>query len=324
LNVARSAAVAALVAVAGITAASFVAGAVRVLPWLLDPTVPIRAALPFARSLAAVGLESALLVGWPLGWAIAFHRLVESGEARVLQTLGQGPAATVMRLAPQGAAFALASALVGTAWGGDAAAPGAVANDLIAQARGSCEAASSPKAYSVPFTGLTWLCVPDREPRLVGSVPAAGDRAAFSARDATIAGDFRSVELHDARVLLAGPSASSIQAHFRSLSVRGLSPWARASTLPAPWRAIVLALSGAAGAFLAAYVVLRGAARSRLEAFVLGAAGPLATLGLMRWLERMGSNPLFFAIAPMASGGVALLAGALLERLRARPQVAST
>lgn len=326
MSIARSAASAALLAVGGIALAGFVAGAVRVLPWVLDPSVPLRAAMPFARGLAAVAIESALLVGWPLGWAIAFLRIVESGEARVLQTLGQGPWATVTRLAPQGAAFALACALV-VAWGRDAGAPGSVANDLVAQARASCGTIRSPVAFSVPFTGLTWLCAPDREPRLVGSVPAVVGPAAFSAASAKIAGDFRSLELRDARLLFAAHSQSAgpaIRARMSLLSIRGLAPWAQASTLPAPLRGFVLSLSGIAGAFLAAYMVLRGAARSRMEAFALGAAGPLAALGLMRWLERMGSGPLLFTFVPIGSGGITLLAGVLVERLRGASRVATT
>jgi hypothetical protein len=324
LSIGQRTASAALWAVAGIAMAGFVAGAVRVLPWVLDPGVPIRAALPFARGLAAVGLESALLVGWPLGWAVAFFGIVESGEARVLQTLGQGPAATLLRLAPQAAAFALASAVVGIAWGRDAGAPGSVANELIAQARASCAATPAPVAYSVPFTGLTWLCAPDREPRLAGSVPAVPGPAAFSASDAEIAGDFRSIDLHDARVLVAVPHSPAIQAHVSFLSIRGLPPWAQASTVPASLRGLVLSLSGIAGAVLGAYMVLRGVAHSRLEAFVLGAAGPLAALGLMRWFERMGSRPMLFVLVPLGSGGMTLLAGALVERLRPASRVAST
>jgi hypothetical protein len=324
LRLARPATAAALLAVGAIAVAGFVAGAVRVLPWVLDPAVPLRAAMPFARGLAAVAIESAFLVGWPLGWTVAFFRIVESGEARVLQTLGQSPAVTVARLAPHGAGFALALAVVGIAWGRDASAPGSVANDLIAQARASCETVKSPVAYSVPFTSLTWLCAPGGEPRLVGSVPAAAERAAFSAADAHVAGDFRSLELRDARLLVAGPAAPPMQAHVHALAIRGLAPWAQASTLPASLRGLVLALSGIAGAFLGAYAVLRGAARSRLEAVVLGAAGPLVALGLMRWLERMGSRPAVFAVVPLGSGGITLLVGALVERLRAAPRIAST
>ena len=101
---------AALVATAILALVGLLAGAVRVLPWLLDPAVPWRVAQPFARGLAAVSLEAALLVGWPIGWALACFRFVERGEARVLQTLGQPPHETVARLMPGGAPLALALA----------------------------------------------------------------------------------------------------------------------------------------------------------------------------------------------------------------------
>ena len=162
---------AALVATAILALVGLLAGAVRVLPWLLDPAVPWRVAQPFARGLAAVSLEAALLVGWPIGWALACFRFVERGEARVLQTLGQPPLETVARLMPGGAPLALALAGVALVYGSDASAPGRVVTDLIGQARASCEAARAPVTYSIPFTDLTWLCAPDREPRVVGSGP---------------------------------------------------------------------------------------------------------------------------------------------------------
>src|SRR5277367_3823950 len=132
---------AALVATAILALVGLLAGAVRILPWLLDPAVPWRVAQPFARGLAAVSIEAALLVGWPIGWALACFRFVERGEARVLQTLGQPPHETVARLVPRGAPLALALAAVALVYGGDASAPGRVATDLVARARISCEAA---------------------------------------------------------------------------------------------------------------------------------------------------------------------------------------
>src|SRR5580692_2034193 len=99
---------AALVATAILALVGLLAGAVRVLPWLLDPAVPWRVAQPFARGLAAIAIEAALLVGWPIGWALACFRFVERGEARVLQTLGQPPLETVARLLPRGAPLAMA------------------------------------------------------------------------------------------------------------------------------------------------------------------------------------------------------------------------
>jgi hypothetical protein len=304
-----------------IAVAGFVAGAVRVLPWALDPDVPLRAALPFARGLGAVIVESAVLVGWPVGWCLALFRAVEAGEARVLQSLGEGPLGTIARLAPQGAAFALALVVAGFAWGRDAGAPGAVATDLVAQARVSCASAGAPVAYAVPFTHLTWLCVPHREPVLVGSLSTMQTRVDFSAKSAQIAGDFRSIRLEDARV--RRPGTLGIEVHAGSLTVHGLAPWAQASNLPALLRGLILALAGAATSLVGAALVLGGAAESRLEAFALGAIGPLAALGVLRWLERLGSSAAVFVFVPCAAVCVTAAAGALGKRLRRRLKIAS-
>ena len=304
----------------------------RLLPWLLDPSVPWRVAAPFARGLAAVALEAALLVGWPIGWALACLRFVESGEARVLLTLGERPATTVRRLTPQGAALGLALAAVALVYGSDANAPGRVATELVSQARASCAHVRAPATYAIPFTSMTWLCVPGREPRLVGSPPGAMAGAVLTARDARIAGDFRAFELDDARVAIeaAGIGGSlPVAIHVGTLSMHGMAPWARASTLPAALRALLLALAAWLAASIAAYCVLRRAARTRMGALVVGASGPLAALGLLRFVERMdglggASRSLAFAAVPVAAAAASLGVAALLSRLRHTGRAAST
>jgi hypothetical protein len=199
----RLARASALLASLAIALVGVVAGAVRLLPWLLDPSVPWRVAAPFARGLGSVAVEAALLVGWPVGWALACCRFVESGEARVLLTLGESPASTVRRLAPQGALLAIALGAVALVYGNDASAPGRVATELVAQARAACAQVQAPTTYAIPFTDMTWLCAPDREPRLVGTAPGGLAGAVLTARNARIAGDFRALELDGAQVLLA-------------------------------------------------------------------------------------------------------------------------
>src|SRR4051794_40144727 len=85
--------------------AALVGAAVRLLPWVLDPTIPWATLAPFARSLLAVAVEAAVLTGWPVGWALASARLVERGEAGVLASLGEPPWRTVRRLLPQATFF---------------------------------------------------------------------------------------------------------------------------------------------------------------------------------------------------------------------------
>jgi len=313
----------AIVASLAIALAGFVAGAVRVLPWLLDPAVPWPTAAPFARGLAAVALEAALLVGWPVGWALACFRYVESGEARVLLTLGERPSGTVLRLAPQGAVFALVLAAVSLVYGSDARAPGRVATELLADARVSCAAASAPASYAVPFTDFTWLCTSGSEPRLVGSAPSlGGGNVIVTATGARIAGDFRAIDLDDARVLFPGTPPMLIR--VASLSLHGMAPWARASTLPAALRAVLLALTAWASASLAAWAVLRRAAINRLVALALGAAGPLVALGLLRLLERADAHAGLFALVPIAAAAACTSAAAGLTRLRRSKRAAST
>jgi hypothetical protein len=316
------------VASAAIAFAGMVAGAVRILPWLIDPAVPWRVAGPFARGLFAVAAQSALLVGWPVGWSLACFRWVETGEARMLQTLGERPLSTAGRLLPQGAVLASALAAIALLYGQDASAPGRVATELVAQGKVACAAARSVATYSIPFTDLTWLCAPPearREPRLVGAAPGALGGVVLSARDARIAGDFRSLELDDAHLLF--PGDHGVELNVGELRMHGMSPWAQASTVPPPLRAIVLALTAWAAAWAAALGSLRGAARSRAVAFAFGAVGPLAALGLIRVFER-GSAPLVaYAVVPLAAVACTVVAaeGTLrLRRLRDGNRAAST
>lgn len=326
LSLPRAARSSALVAAAAIAIAGMLAGAVRLMPWVLDPAVPWRVASPFARGLAAVALETALLVGWPVGWALAACRFVESGEARVLLALGERPARTVARLARQGAGFALALAAVALVYGSDASAPGRVATELVEQGKASCALATAPATYAIPFTDMTWLCTPGRAPRLVGRGPGALRTAVITASDARIAGDFRALELDDARLRIEGPAPAAI--HVASLTMRGMPPWAQASTLPPPLRAAVLATAAFASAFLAALALLLRAARTRIAALVLGAAGPCVSLGLLRLLERADAAPSRYVLVPIAAcaavGAAALAARFVLSRLRRRGPAAST
>ncbi len=318
----RSARTASLVASGAIALVGVVAGAVRLLPWLLDPAVPINVAWPFARGLIAVALEAALFVGWPVGCAIACFEFVERGESRVAQSLGERPLTTVGRLLPQGLALAVLLGCVALVYGTDANAPGRVATELVESAHRSCLRATAPTTYAIPFTDLTWLCAPDRPPRLVGSPSGAMASAVVTARDARIAGDFRSVELDDARMLFASPSEVSI--HVDTLSLSHMTPWARGSTLPATFRAALFALTAWLAASLSALAVILRAARTRIAAIVVGASGPLAALGSLRWLEQGSAGRGAFVLVPVACALACVGVGAVLPRLRLPWAAAST
>jgi hypothetical protein len=171
----------------------------------------------------------------------------------------------------------------------------------------------------VPFTDMTWLCAPGREPRLAGKLRGAmqggaGKDLVMTARAAHIAGDFRAIDLDDARV--AVPGDPSFAVHVSELAMRGMAPWAHASTLSAVLRALLLALSAWSSASVAAHAVLRGAARARIGAMLLGAAGPLGTLGLLRMLERANAPAVAFVSVPLAACTSAALAAVVLSRWR--------
>ena len=310
----RSALRGALIATVVATLAALSAGAVRVLPWVLDPAVTWRVAAPFARGLAVVALETALAVGWPLGWALATLSFVERGEGRVLRLLGERPLRTVARLAGQG--VVLTALLCGLSWASarESTEPGRIVGELIAEGQAACANASSPRTYAVPFFGATWLCVPGAIPRLVGQGPGPLGALVFSARDARLSGDLGTIELDDAHVAL--PQASL---HVDSLRLHAAAPWGHGSTVAPLDRAVALGSAVLVCALLTVGLVLLHRTRGRVATLATGAAGPIAALGMLRALERFASTRslLVAAIPPLALAAPLVVAwiGAHLPRL---------
>ncbi len=286
-----------------------IAGAIRVLPWILAPNVPATVALPFARALFAVGLETTLLAAPPIGWALASATLVERGEARALFALGQSPLRVVRTTALPAAGFAALAALSALAWGTEAAAPGRLARSLIDEARHSCAGAVVPRAAEVPFVGVTWLCFKGRQPRIAGTLPGGG--GAFSAANLDVSDDLRSLRFSDMGLLLG--ESGDLKVRVREASVQGLSPWGRASNLRPPVRALLLSSTGTALALLAALYVLTRSLSHRLTSLALGGVGPLAALLVLSRLEQGDHGPWVYLWVP-AAGLLALGSAAVAER----------
>jgi hypothetical protein len=326
----RGAAVASLL----VLLAALVGAAVRLLPWVLDPSIPWSTLAPFARSLLAIAVEAAILTGWPVGWAVAAARLVERGEARVLASIGERPIQTVLRLAPQAALFATMLAFTSVALGRDAAAPGRIVGALLADGRAACAEpgnrveTDTPATHAVPFVAATWLCAPGGA-RLVGRAPIGG--IVFTATGAQVSDDLRRIDLEDARLAVAGSTKSegnlTFRLHVGTLTMRGLAPWAQASSIP-PWlRAVVVTFSALAAASAAVFVLLELRRRrvGTVAAVAIGAAGPLAALGALRGLElrvpEVASGGWLFAlvlvpIAAISAVAVAATVAALLPVAR--------
>ncbi len=298
--------------------AACLGGAVRLLPWLLDPSVTFRLATPFARGLAELACEAALVVGWPVGWALGTARFVERGEARAFATLGESPERTILRLAPQGMVFACALAGVSFMGGREASDPGRVVTDLIAVGREACAGVAADGTYVIPFTGAAWLCSPDAPPHIVGRAPGTLSGAMFTARDARTSGDLREINLFDAHLALG---SARIQAG--ALRIRGLSPFAHASRIPPFARALALVLAAALASSLTALRILRGSVQGRFAALSTAATGALAALGAMRAVER-GDSPWGFAVAvPTCALVAVVLISEVFSRLRQRMRAAS-
>lgn len=269
--------------------AALVGAAVRLLPWVLDPTIPWGTLAPFARSLLEVAVEASLLVGWPVGWALATARLVERGEADALASVGEAPIETLRRLVPQAALVVALLAVTSAALGRDAAAPGRIVRALLDEGRAACAGPVSregPGTHAVPFVGATWVCHPEPAgPRLVGRAPIGG--VLYTASRARVTDDLRRIDLDDARLGLPSATGVSFHARVNTLTLKGLAPWAQASSIPPALRAVVVTVSGilASGAAVLALLRLRRRRIGSVASIAVGAAGPLAALGALRGLE---------------------------------------
>jgi len=304
---------------AGVLAVALVAGAIRVLPLLLAPGVPLRLAPVLARGVLGVSLETALFVAPPIAWALATARLVDRGEARALFAGGVGPARIVASTWPAALVVALAAALAGASWGREASAPGRLARDLLGEARAACSAAAPPAAVEVPLVGLAWVCLVGEAPRLVGAASFAAPQegaqgAVFSATALAISDDLRELEARGLELSLpgGGPRLRASEA-----TIHGLTPIGRASNLGVVARALLLGASAVTMAAVASAATLRGAIRSRVRALALGTAGPAAALLTFSSLERAPNAAVFYAAAPLAGIlAITALAGVLARSRR--------
>jgi hypothetical protein len=291
----------------GILAVSLVAGAVRALPVLLAPRVPLRLALVLVRGIAAVSLETALFVAPAIAWALTSSRLVDRGEARALFALGVRPLRIVAAGWPAALGVALAAALAAATWGREAAAPGRAVRELLAGARAACVDAPPPAVADVPLLGVSWVCFAGEPPRVVGGVGAG--HAALAGTGLEVPDDLRALEIVDLELVLPRTDgAPEARVHAATARIQGLEPPGRASNLAPVARAILLAGSASLLAAAAGAVVLAASIRSRAAALALGASGPAAALLVFSALERAPSRPGAYLAVP-AAGLAALLMG---------------
>lgn len=295
-----------------------VAAGVRVLPWALDPSLPMRVVVPFAKSLIVLAAEAAVVVGWPLGWALFASRLVLRGEARVLATLGEAPQRTVARLRVQAVGLVLGLAALSLLGGRDANAPGYVVQDLLDEGRAACASAKVRETHVVPVVEVSWVCGPGLVPRLVGHPPLVGGGLAFSAEEARVSPDLARFQLDRVHVLTPPVGqGTAVRLQVGQVVLHGLAPFSFASSLP-PWlRALVLALATALSAHLAFVGVVSLGPRRRLvvHGAALGAVGPLVVLFSVRFLEARGASLAIYPVAPALAAVATLLVARALSCL---------
>lgn len=314
----------ALVATAVITFVAAAAGLARVLPILLDPEVPRRAARPFLIGLLALSVEVGALVGVPLGFVEVALRSVERGEARARLALGEPPYLRLLRSWSALVLLGLGTAFGSLAWGRDARAPGAVARALVEEARRECLASTAPRVVDVPLVRASWLCRPARAPLLLGE--GTGGSIDFLATSFYVADDLSAVTLTDADVLLA--TSTPTRLHVREARVLHLVPFSAPSSVPPPLRATVIVLSTLLSAWMATLSALRseaGPGAPRAVAWAVAIVGPAVTLSVLRVFERaeVGDVRLLLvplaALAACAAARLALL-GVQLSRRRLFPR----
>ena len=287
-----------------------VAAGVRVFPWALEPSLPWRVVVPFAKSLVVLAAEASIVVGWPLGWALHAARLVRRGEARVLATLGEAPLRSVLRLRVQALGLAVVLFALSLLGGRDASAPGYVVQDLLDEGKAACARATTRETHVIPLVKASWLCAPGLPPRLVGRPPVLGSGLSFTATGARVSPDLSRFELDEAR-LLTPPVAdgAAVALHVRTLTLRGLPPFAFASGLP-PWmRALMLCLATSLAAHVAFASVLGLGSPRRLTVYAsaLGVVGPLVSLFAMRTAETRGVSLFAYMVVPALAVGATLL-----------------
>lgn len=301
---------AALVASAVVTVIAAAAGLARVLPILLDPEVPRRAARPFLVGLLALSLEVGALVGWSLGWTEAALRSVERGEARARMALGESPWRRVLGLTPVVLALAALTALGSLAWGRDARAPGRVARALVEEARVVCASATEARVVDVPLVRAAWLCRPGRAPVLVGE--GAGSAAAidFIASGFHVTDDLTAVSVKDAQVLL--PTETPVRLRLGEARVIHLVPFSAPSSVPPALRAFAIVAAAIASALLATVSALRNDTGHRAVAWAIAVAGPAATLSVLRACERALIGDARLLVVPLAAIAASISARAVV------------
>jgi hypothetical protein len=294
-------------------------GLVRALPWLVAEQVPILSTVPFAQLLVARGLEVAILVGVPMGVAIAAALFVERGEARALAALGARPARLVAGLVlPGSTVIAVAALAIGFAEpsSSEARLPAA----LIEVGRNACAERREPRRVDVPLLSLAWLCF-EQGPRLVGAVPGLRGALWFTASALRPLNDVSGVDIDELRLAGAlSPLRLSLRA--RTAHVSGLDRWGSPRRMNGIARGALVGMVALFTGLACAWAIVRAGLAHPMGATAAAGAAALAALAALRALDAAAANPAVYALA-VPCGGLAgpaflFLAAGLRSRIAVR------
>ncbi|HVW30851.1 MAG TPA: hypothetical protein VHC69_36085 [Polyangiaceae bacterium] len=272
---------------------------VRLLPWLVAKEVPLGTSMVFAEALVASGAEVALLVGFPVGAAIAAARWVERGEARALAALGARPLRLGAALVPIAIAGVVAS--MGVTRSSESTAAAQLMGRLVRSARLACSREGAPQRVDVPLVSSSWLCFATG-PRIVGAVPGLAAGLWFTGGDLRVAADERALVIDDLHIAGAGISMRAASAR-----ISGLPGWPRARRLGGLLRGALTGSIAAATALAAVWAVLRANISWPVAAAAASGAAALGTVALVKALDDVQAGVGAYWLAVPSGALLALL-----------------
>ena len=263
------------------------AGSIRLLPWLFAPEVPLPVTLPFARALLAAACEVSSTVGIPLGFALAAVLTVRRGELRAFEALGVSPAQLAFSAAGAACALPLAMVLLGANVDPGAGVPGRFATQLIGSGEQVCRDQKSPRTSWIPMVDVTWLCFPNRAPRVVAALPSSGGRAWFTARALRFSDDLSAVALSDF-MLATRPDAAGrrLEARVERARITNLNSWGQPLVSDSWLRSASLVIATATLALGLLWLVFRRKTAAGLATAVVALATGFSLFHSMQRLDR--------------------------------------
>jgi hypothetical protein len=280
---------------------ALVGASVRLLPWLVARDVPLETSLVFAEVLAARGAEVAVLIGLPVGTAIAAALFVERGEARALAALGVRPLRLAAGLVPLAVATVLSS--IAVARSTETPTTNEFVGRLVGSGRRVCAGARPPRRVDVPLVSMSWLCFATG-PRLVGAVPGLRSELWFTAADLRGFAGERGLIVDDLRVV--GPNLG-LSLHATEARVSGLPGGPGARRPGGALRGLLTGLVATATALASAWGVLRRNPQGPSRAAAAAGAAALATIALLRSLDDGQAGVAAHALAVPVGAVMALL-----------------